>query len=257
MQTLTWLELVSLLGVASALLTAVGSGLKWWFDRRTRKTAAFMKTFERFSDLTAQFYMPMAVLGGRVARLFAQLDKPKPPERKFAFFILSRFHVRVLLYMVEGGGYLMRDWLDDRIQGRLYLRACKLMPLSDTDISVMQHVAEKCDNYLFFKYILDEPSPTTKADVQLQEIYPRFEKWVQKEPGKVKAVARILRCYSQNMLLIINKMYGSWYRRPILTRTPTPVSHSCRDAIGKLRKQIKAEQRESARKGEEILEEIE
>lgn len=256
MQTLTWLEIVSLLGLGSALLTAVGSVLKWWFDHRTRKTEAFMKTFERFSDLTAKFYMPMAVLGGRVARLFAQLDEPKPPEHKFAFFILSRFHMRVLQYMVEGGGYLMRDWLDDRIQGRFYLRAGKLMPFSDTDISVMQHIAEKCDNYLFFKYILDKSSPTIKAEVQLQQIYPRFEKWVQKEPEKVKAVARILRCYSQNLLLIINKMYGSWFRRPILTRTPTPVSNPCRDAISRLRKQIKAEQRESARKGEEILEEI-
>ncbi|MFB0561371.1 MAG: hypothetical protein ACETWM_09190 [Candidatus Lokiarchaeia archaeon] len=243
------LELASLLGLGSLLSAAVGSALKWYFDRKTRETEVFKKTFERFSKLTSEYYIPMAVEGGRTGRLLRQLYAPKPPEPQFVFFTLTRFQLCVLRYVQSGGGYLMRDLKDERIQANLYLRARRMMPLTDTDIAVMQDIAATCDRYTIFKKKLEHPSAKSEGEVELKEAYDRFVKWLNENPQSVQGAGSYLQHYRDYIMKNITELYSGWYKKSSL-------SESAKEAVKKIKKQIEKTERRISRKIETELKEV-
>ena len=237
MQTFPFLEIIGIIGLGSLFSTIVGVLLKYWFERKTRETEVFTDTFKRFSNLTAEYYMPMAVLAGRTARVLESLPKQTQHEPEFGFFVLARFHLRVLNYILDAGGYLMRDWRNDRIQGKLYSKTKQKMPFSDADISVMQFIAKDCDNYILFKRKLKNPSSKIEEEQKLVELYQQFITWTQEKPDDVEEVIKILRCYSNNLLRTITEMYGSWYDKS--SKEAHQLSPSCKEEIEKIRKELK------------------
>ncbi|WXG42248.1 MAG: hypothetical protein WED07_16030 [Candidatus Freyarchaeum deiterrae] len=224
-------DYASLLAIGSALLGAVGSALKWYFDRKERQMEIFKQTFEKFSQLTAQYYLPMAVEGGRAGRLLRTLFAPKPPEPQYVFFNLSRFQMYVRRYVQSGGGYLMPNLKDERIQANLYFRAFIQMPFTDTDIAVMQDAAEGCNRYILFKKKLEHPDPNAEGEPELKKAYDKFVKWIKDKPNNVKSSGQYLQHYRDYIMKNITGLYSGWY-------TKTSLSESNKEAVKRIQKQI-------------------
>ncbi len=244
---LDFIQLASLLGLGSLLSAVVGAGLKWYFDLRSRQTEVFMRTFERFSTQMAEFYMPMAVSAGRIARLLEQSIKQKPKSLEYAFYSLARFQMYILRYILHGGGYLMRDQRDERIQANLYLTARQQMPFSSDEISLMQLVAQECDEFILFYWKLTKPDKECAADIELCKVFQIFTNWVTNEKRKVGIAARHLRCYSERLLSIIMSMYSGWYEQP--SKSVRPISPQCKKIVSKLKQRL---EKHDASKNQEI-----
>jgi hypothetical protein len=233
---LDFLQLASLLGLGSLLSAVLGAGLKWYFDHRTRQTEVFMRTFERFSTQMAEYYMPMAVSAGRIARLLEQSVRQKPRSLEYAFYTLARFQMYILRYIIHGGGYLMRDQSNERIQANLYLTARQQMPFTTDEISLMQLVAQECDEFILFYWKLTKPNKDSIADIQLCQVFQTFTNWIENEKRKVGIAARHLRCYSERLLSIIMSMYRGWYKKP--DKSVRPISPPCTKMVKKIQQRL-------------------
>lgn len=178
----------------------------------------------------------MAVEGGRAGRLLRQLAAPKKPEPQYVFYTLSRFQMYVLRYVQSGGGYLMRNLKDERIQANLYFRAFVQMPFTETDIAVMQDSAENCNRYMLFKNKLEHSSPNAEGEVELKKAYERFAKWIKDKPHSVQSSGKYLQHYRDYLMRNITSLYSGWY-------TKTSLSESCKETVKKIQKQIKKTER--------------
>lgn len=236
-------ELASLLGLGSLFSAAVGSVLKWFFDRKARLNEIFMKTFERFSGLTAEYYVPMAVEGGRSGRLLVQLSAPKPPEPEFVFYTLCRFMMYINRYVQSGGGYLMRDPKSERIQVNLWFRARVQMPFTETDTAVMQDIAEDCNKYTLFKKKLEKPDAKNELEIKLKDAYDRYVQWIEEHPKRVQSSGRYLQYYRDYVMKNITDMYSGWYKK-------TTLSDAAKTAVERIKEQIE----KSERKAKHIME---
>jgi hypothetical protein len=243
-------DYASLIAIAAALLGAVGSALKWYFDRKDRQKEIFKQTFEKFSQLTAQYYLPMAVEGGRAGRMLRQLSAPKPPEPQNVFFTLSRFQMYVRIYVQSGGGYLMPNLKDERIQANLYFRAFIQMPFTDTDIALMQDAAEGCNSYISFKKKLEHPDPKVEGEVELKKAYDRFTKWIKDKPYNVKSSGQYLQHYRDYTMKNITSLYSGWYKKTLLTESNKQAVKRIQKQIEKAEQKVKNEPKEAGPKTE-------
>ena len=196
------IQTLSILGIGSIITGVLTVLLKHFFDYKKKQREIFDDTFKKFSEITSDYYLPMAIVGGRVGNLLKDLCKDKQIETEYVFFVLASFYRRVLYYIIHGGSQWMYNREDNRNAAILYSKANEEMKLSYNDVSIMQEIAEECykENsnktdslipYLCFKKKLEE-------EKELKIIFKKFKEWT-KSKDNLKKVSQYFKCYKKYM----------------------------------------------------------